>query len=858
MNVTSKISVDLTRQNMGQRVNAVQGDGNTRFVEITLLSGGAPWTPPDGVEAAIAYMKPGGTKGLYNKLADGTAAITIAGNVATIVLAPQMLTASGTVQASLVFNDAALNRLTTFPFSVCIASNPSAGAQKVEDYIRLQWLEDKLDEYLRKAADSGAFDGAPGPQGPKGETGPQGPKGDKGETGPQGPQGDSTAATAAANAAQTSAANAETHAADAATTAAAAQAAVGAMGTELNQIKDDLSEICSHFEQSLNLINPASITPGITIDKDTGEEVSNAGYSTTDYISVTPGTYAYKNIQYIAFYKEGNVFSRRVNKTTDSKETVKSGEVSVRVIGKIGTEETWRFNQGAIVVDEPYSEYPSLVNVDLSKLDIEPMATEALTDASGKTYGSLKERLDAESGKETQHIKDPFSLPIRMGYWTAGGAFNANFQNAGFRLDVKAGSTIKCKTNDVQFQTRLAPASGADAVYTTFRNINYTVPEDGTLCFSVRYIDKRQIVNNSILANIDIDLIVDGMDVKYSRNVYANRVIPAITHFHTLDNTGFNQDTPYDDIISAFDALCDGTFLKKTVLASVDIGDGITKDICQYRYSVTGNHKNNYPKVILIGSMHGHEKSATYGIYYMLREMIDNACETDMGLWLKSNVNMVIVPACNPYGWEHNSRFNTNGVNINRNFGTYGWVEYLPTDESGNPTYNAWQYNAKGDAPCDQTETQAICRVLAENADAVACFDCHTNGLSTEAMYEVFALNLPYDFDCNEKSKKMNNCILDYRSYIKPFMDGNYGVSLTTPWYGSVGVGDEKPMLSTYCADSASIFGLLLEVTPGSQSGFLGDRLTKYTPEVVQLCGELTAFAVATIIGYEKQTGLIH
>ena len=189
MNVTSKISVDMTRQNVGQRVNAVQGDGNTRLVEITLLSGGAPWTPPEGVEAAIAYMQPGGTKGLYNKLADGTAAISISGNVATVILAPQMLTASGTVQASLVFNDAALNRLTTFPFAVSVTSNPAAGAQKVEDYLRLQWLEDKLEEYLSAIKASGAFDGAPGPQGPKGETGPQGPKGEKGETGPQGPQG---------------------------------------------------------------------------------------------------------------------------------------------------------------------------------------------------------------------------------------------------------------------------------------------------------------------------------------------------------------------------------------------------------------------------------------------------------------------------------------------------------------------------------------------------------------------------------------------------------------------------------------------------------------------------------------------
>ena len=189
MTVTSKISVDMARPNIGSRINAVQGDGNTRLVEITLMSGGAPWTPPEGVEAAIAYMQPCGTKGLYNKLADGTAAISISGNVATVILAPQMLTVSGTVQASLVFNDAQLNRLTTFPFSVSVTANPAAGAQKTEDYIRLQWLEDKLTEYLAEIKASGAFDGRPGRDGVDGKNGAPGRDGADGKDGSPGADG---------------------------------------------------------------------------------------------------------------------------------------------------------------------------------------------------------------------------------------------------------------------------------------------------------------------------------------------------------------------------------------------------------------------------------------------------------------------------------------------------------------------------------------------------------------------------------------------------------------------------------------------------------------------------------------------
>ena len=197
MQVKTRIAVDLTLANTGARVNAVQGDVNTRYVDVILMADGNPWTPPEGVQAAIAYRQPDGTKGLYDQLADGTPAISISENVATVILAPHMLAVPGTVNASVVFHDDQLNSLTTFPFFVSVAQNQYAGAQEAEDYIRLQWLEDKLDEYVA-ILETGRVDEeivqrfvstyleenppAQGPQGEKGDTGPQGPAGADGYT----------------------------------------------------------------------------------------------------------------------------------------------------------------------------------------------------------------------------------------------------------------------------------------------------------------------------------------------------------------------------------------------------------------------------------------------------------------------------------------------------------------------------------------------------------------------------------------------------------------------------------------------------------------------------------------------------
>ena len=194
--ITTRISVDFALPNMGARVEAMQGDGATRTVAVTLRANGLRWEPPAGVDAALAYRQPDGHKGIYDKLADDSAAITVSGNVASVVLIPQMLTVPGDVQCQLIFTDSKLDRLTSFPFVLKVSRNETAGAAPVQDYIRLQWLEDKLDDSLRKAADSGVFRGEKGDQGPQGEQGipgeqgPQGPQGEQGVQGPQGPQGE--------------------------------------------------------------------------------------------------------------------------------------------------------------------------------------------------------------------------------------------------------------------------------------------------------------------------------------------------------------------------------------------------------------------------------------------------------------------------------------------------------------------------------------------------------------------------------------------------------------------------------------------------------------------------------------------
>lgn len=157
MIVTSKIRMDLDRKGLVCRVDAVQGDTNTREVAMNLYAGGAAWKVPDGAAVQIRYRKPDGTGGVYDTLPDGTQAWWVSGNTLTVALAPQMLTVTGEVkmQTALMLGE---DCLATFSVSVDVAEDPSLGTVRSADYVNMRlWLVEQLSGALETAAGSGEF-----------------------------------------------------------------------------------------------------------------------------------------------------------------------------------------------------------------------------------------------------------------------------------------------------------------------------------------------------------------------------------------------------------------------------------------------------------------------------------------------------------------------------------------------------------------------------------------------------------------------------------------------------------------------------------------------------------------------------
>jgi hypothetical protein len=134
MIITQTIKIDLLTNGILPTLNAMQGDSNTRAIKIDLVAGGQEWIIPDGVTTAVAFLKPDGKKGLYDKLPDGNPATLISGSSVTAFLAPQVLTCPGTVLVSVTFYDLDGDSLATFPFRVITEPNPAVGQIVSNDY----------------------------------------------------------------------------------------------------------------------------------------------------------------------------------------------------------------------------------------------------------------------------------------------------------------------------------------------------------------------------------------------------------------------------------------------------------------------------------------------------------------------------------------------------------------------------------------------------------------------------------------------------------------------------------------------------------------------------------------------------
>lgn len=132
--IKSNINLDLAHKASPTTIHTVQLDSNTRIISASLFDNGQKWIPWEGATICLSYQKPDGTSGFYSELENGEVAATITDNTISIKLADQVLTVAGIVNASIVFIDDIYKRISTPVFQISVEKSTSFQQLPSNDY----------------------------------------------------------------------------------------------------------------------------------------------------------------------------------------------------------------------------------------------------------------------------------------------------------------------------------------------------------------------------------------------------------------------------------------------------------------------------------------------------------------------------------------------------------------------------------------------------------------------------------------------------------------------------------------------------------------------------------------------------
>ena len=347
---------------------------------------------------------------------------------------------------------------------------------------------------------------------------------------------------------------------------------------------------------------------------------------------------------------------------------------------------------------------------------------------------------------------------------------------AGFHVATEEELTAIAALNysDV-ISTGLFSASG-------FRNSDGTFSEYGSEGrFWAADSDKALSVTGSELSIVSTEQN-QGLHIKLISNTI-NFVQPDFQSSADENSADFNANTVlYSDIISAYDSLLSDEFTK-SITGKDQSGE--------YDISVYNLHclSDNNKKVLIYANEHGpvsDPRDAAITLYRFVKHLLLN--DSDYVNSIRLNYNLYFIPVLNPWGFDNVSRYNFNGVDLNRNYDAECWADYV---------------GLKGDSPFSEAETSYINSI------------CTTNNI-----YSIVDIHcLGDDYSQKQRIVQTPNAAIRANALsLKSFMLSRYNNDLR--------IDDTTNSADPYCdvwANENGIKGMILEMNRFSNNGSLSE-----------------------------------
>lgn len=171
----------------------------------------------------------------------------------------------------------------------------------------------------------------------------------------------------------------------------------------------------------------------------------------------------------------------------------------------------------------------------------------------------------------------------------------------------------------------------------------------------------------------------------------------------------------YDSLIAQYPGHITKTVLGKDQSNTYDI----------VRYTITSYPTSVKPKIIWIAGIHASEPYTITATYLLVKELLENHYNNKSLEYIWSNCALMVIPVANPYGLANGGlRYNSRGVNLNRNF-PVDWV------------YDSSEYDSSGSEPASEAETKIIMSLIRGNMDAIFAVNKHDSDTFSSQGYRL-------------------------------------------------------------------------------------------------------------------------
>ena len=162
-----------------------------------------------------------------------------------------------------------------------------------------------------------------------------------------------------------------------------------------------------------------------------------------------------------------------------------------------------------------------------------------------------------------------------------------------------------------------------------------------------------------------------------------------------------------DFITSTWDTLVTNQF-PKVEKSTIMLDTSGTYPI--YKYVITPKYYKR--TIMLTAGMHGNEWEGFWGLFRLVKYILENGYKSQTLRQLLHDCRMVIIPVMNPYGVQHNQRYGYENWDPNWNYGV---------------NWNVEDYGHRGYTPFSIHETLAVLKVLKEYDDISYYMECHVD-----------------------------------------------------------------------------------------------------------------------------------